>query len=238
MTFIKKSKKFVDDTLEDFSHFSLLAGEIEKLSAKLNRKIRVADLGAGPASYWNQGKLIHCLNNYISQLYLVDASQEFTKFSNNFLENVVYHQGILPSALSEFADDFFDLTVGLDLIEHFRFEEGMYFLYEVDRVTSHVTFIFTPNGLVWQPPSENNQYNAHLSGWTPKTLRSLGWKNIYGHTGFKKFYGPYGIRKKDFNKCTLIFHLLTLPVVRFFPKIAFSFSAIKYDKNPRVKIHS
>jgi hypothetical protein len=235
---VTSTKQFIDKTIANFSPYNLLANEIDALSSKLNRKIRVADLGAGPATYWNVFPLQQCLNNCISELFIVDASPEFTKPNEITEFNITYHEGILPKALSEFSEDYFDLVVGLDLIEHFSYEDAMFFLYEIDRITTHTSLIFTPNGLVWQPPSENNTYNAHLSGWTPKIMKSLGWRKSFGHTGFKFFYGPYGIRKKKFNSLTLILHLVTLPIIHFFPRLAFSFSAVKYDKNPRVKLQT
>lgn len=176
------------------------------------------------------------LDNYVSELFLIDASESFSKIENTFGSNVSMYVGLIPEVLEDFPENFFDVSLALDLIEHFPQHAGINFLYEVDRVTSLSSVIFTPNGLVWQPPSENNPWNAHLSGWSPGGLRNLGWTKIYGSHGLKKFYGPYGLRIKKLNKCTYVLHVLSLPIVKRFPRLAFSFVAIRRIKNPRIKI--
>lgn len=237
MNLIANMKKRADNFLDHYSHLNYIATEIEQLSKKLGRKIKVADLGCGSAEYWKFGALQKVLENNVLQLCLIDASDTFSKMKNTFGDNVTMHAGLIPEVLEDFSEDFFDVTIALDLIEHFPKHTGLIFLYEVDRVTSLSSVIFTPNGLVWQPPSENNPWNAHLSGWSPSELRNLGWKKTSGSLGFKKFYGPYGLRKRRFNKFTFVLHVLSSPIVKSFPTLAFSFVAIKSIKNPRIKIH-
>ncbi len=218
-----------------YSHFHLIAKEIQKLSEKQGRKIKVVDLGCGSAGYWKFGPLQQVLENNVSELVLIDASEAFSKMKNTFGPNVTLYVGIIPEVLGDFSEDFFDVSIALDLIEHFPKHAGLSFLYEVDRVTSLSSVIFTPNGLVWQPPSENNPWNAHLSGWSPVDLRHLGWTKTYGIHGLKNSYGPYGLRKKEFNKFTFVLHVLSLPIIKVFPRLAFSFVAIRSIKNPRIK---
>ncbi len=230
-------KNKIDAFLESQGHFNLIATEIEQLSRTQGQKIKVVDLGCGSAEYWKFGALKKVLDNNISQLTLVDASETFSNMKNEFGSNVVMHAGLIPEVLEDFSENFFDVSIACDLIEHFPQHIGLNFLYEVDRVTSSSSVLFTPNGLVWQPPSENNPWNAHLSGWSPSDLRNLGWSKTYGSYGLKKSYGPYGLRKNTFNKVTFVIHLLSLPFIQRYPSLAFSFIAIKSGKNPRIKIH-
>jgi hypothetical protein len=76
--------------------------------------------------------------------------------------------------------------VAFDLIEHLSREDGYKLLYEVDRISAFASLIFTPNGFVWQPPTEKNSFDAHLSGWTPSEFRRMGWSKLKGHGGSKK----------------------------------------------------
>ena len=230
-------KKNIEALLERYGHFYLIAKEIEQLSKRYGRKIKVVDLGCGSAEYWKFGPLKKVLDNNILELTLVDASDTFSKMKNVFGSNVTMHAGLIPEVLEDFSENFFDVSLACDLIEHFPQHIGLNFLYEVDRVTSLSSIIFTPNGLLWQPPSENNPWNAHLSGWSPGELRSLGWTKTFGSYGLKKSYGPYGFRKNRFNKFSFAVHLLSLPVIKKYPRLAFSFLAIKSNKNPRIKIH-
>jgi hypothetical protein len=232
-----RMKKEIDNLVDRRSHFHIIATHISQLSERYERKIKVVDLGCGSAEYWKFGALKKVLDSDILELTLVDASDTFSKMDNAFGSNVIMHAGLIPEVLENFSENFFDVSIALDLIEHFPKHTGLNFLYEVDRVTSLSSIIFTPNGMVWQPPSQNNPWNAHLSGWLPSELRSLGWTKTYGSHGFKKSYGPYGIKKTGFNKFTLVIHLLSFPIIKKYPRLSFSFVAIKTRKNPRIKIH-
>jgi hypothetical protein len=156
---------------------------------------------------------------------------------NEFGSQVVMHAGLIPEVLEDFSENIFDVSIACDLIEHFPQHFRLNFLYEVDRVMSSSSVLFTPNGLVWQPPSENIPWNARLSGWSPRDLRNLGWSKTYGSYGLKKSYGPSGLRRKKLNKFTFVIYLLSLPIIQRYPRLAFSFIAIKSNKNPRIKIH-
>ena len=237
MELTARMKKEIDDLVDGRSHFHIIATHIRQLSERYERKIKVVDLGCGSAEYWKSGALKKVLDSDILELTLVDASDTFSKMDNVFGSNVNMHAGLIPEVLEDFSEDFFDVSIALDLIEHFPKHTGLIFLYEVDRVTSLSSIIFTPNGLVWQPPSENNPWNAHLSGWLPSELKNLGWTKIYGSYGLKKSYGPYGVRKNRFNKFTFVTHLLSLSIIQRYPRLSFSFVAIKTSKNPRIKIH-
>jgi hypothetical protein len=226
-----------DSILVRYDLFSIIAKEIESLSNKLNRKIRVADFGAGTAHYWFNDKLSEILENHIYELYLIDATPELIVGVNNSQAKVIQHSGFIPAVMNDFEENYFDLTIALDLIEHLNFESAMLFLYEIDRATSSTSIIFTPNGMVWQPPSENNPFNAHISFYKPKFLKKLGWVKIHGVTGLKINHGPYGSLKKELNLFRFIRNVLLLPVVSRFPNLAFSFVAIKSQKNPRIKVH-
>jgi hypothetical protein len=237
MNLTAKIRNEIDDLIDEYSHFHIIATEIKQLSERHERKIKVVDLGCGFAEYWKSGSLKKVLDSNILELTLVDASDTFSKMDNSFGPNVNMRAGLIPEVLEEFSENFFDVSIALDLIEHFPKHTGLNFLYEVDRVTCLSSIIFTPNGLVWQPPSENNPWNAHLSGWNPRELSELGWTKTYGSLGFKKSYGPYGLRKNKFNKITFVIHLLSFPIIKRYPRLAFSFLAIKSSKNPRIKIH-
>ncbi len=224
-----------ENQLLKYSLFKVIDEQIVEVARTLGRSIKVADFGAGSGHYWKSIPLQQRLGNEIAELYLIDAEHQFK--NSNADAKIISYKGVVPEVLSQFEDDFFDITIALDLIEHLPFHSGMSLLYELDRITQEKSIIFTPNGFVWQPPAENNAFNAHLSGWDPKTFKKLGWSHIKGITGFKYKYGPYGIQKKRSNRISFFIYLLTLPLVYRIPKIAFSFVAIKSEKNPRITIH-
>lgn len=89
---------------------------------------------------------------------------------------------------------------------------------------------------MWQPPSTNNHFNAHISGWSPRELRRLGFTLIRGHSGAKKNRLPYGITRPllNFWPFSEFDAIATLFVYRFH-RFAFSFSAVKRAKNLRIE---
>jgi hypothetical protein len=120
--------------------------------------------------------------------------------------------GIVPADLNIIPTDSFDFVLAIDLIEHLTKDQGYLLLYEIDRISKGSSGLLTPNGFAWQPPSENNSYNAHISGWSHKEFNQLGWKINRGQIGFRKLYGPYAIQKYK-GKSHLILEIILL----FFP---------------------
>lgn len=219
-------------TVLPISISDLLVQEIKWLGNN-SMHLRILDLGAGSASYWES--VLQQFPNLTFQLDLMDAA--VIESSSSTLSNVVQSriQGIIPMDLTSIPDNAYELVVAFDLIEHLPKDLGYRLLYEVDRISSAASVIFTPNGFVWQPPSSNNVFNAHLSGWEPRELRNLGWGKIRGHTGFQGLHGPYGIHK-DWVRSWPMLELgaLLQIMVWHVPKYAFAFSATKRRKNVRI----
>ena len=143
--------------------------------------------------------------------------------------------GILPEDLKLIPDNEFDFVIALDLIEHLTKSQGYLLLYEIDRVSTGFSALLTPNGFAWQPPSANNPFNAHISGWNSKDFRNLGWKKTRGQIGIRYFYGPYAIQKyRGVSNFKLEMIALTKILSFFLPKLAFSLYVTKKVKNSRI----
>jgi hypothetical protein len=214
------------------SRFDVLIKEIRRLENQ-SGQLSVLDLGAGSASYWNA--VLSEFPNIVFKLDLMDAVS--IKSTGTSLKNVHLSriQGEIPIDLASIPDNTYNLVVAFDLIEHLPKDKGFILLYEVDRISAQTSVIFTPNGFVWQPPSVNNPFNAHISGWTPRELKKLGWKRIRGHTGFRGFQGPYGL-SKNWVKGGILLELSSLLKILTwkFSVFAFAFTATKRSKNARV----
>jgi hypothetical protein len=194
--------------------------------------IRVLDLGAGNAKYWwkVENELPSEVANRI-HLTLLDAVGLPQISIGEFQVNRI--EGVLPEVLKSLAENSYDLVVAIDLIEHLDKSQGYHLLYEIDRISDLASLIFTPNGFVWQPPSANNKFNAHVSGWTPRELRNLGWKKIYGQGGLKGLVGPYASPKFNGKTITKVIHISSL-ILAVVPRLSFAFTAVKFKKNPRI----
>ena len=99
MDLIAIIKKNADNFLDHYSHFHLIATEIEQLSKRYGRKIKVVDLGCGSAEYWKVGELRKVLENNVFELILIDTSDTFSKMKNTFGSNVTMHAGLIPEVL-------------------------------------------------------------------------------------------------------------------------------------------
>ena len=233
---LSKKQAYIDNFVKFFQVPRIIRKELDLLSKEIapNQAIRVLDIGAGPASYWNEKVLIEFFQKRKVEITLFDATEDSGLQSPSALIQVSKVVGIAPRDLEFFQDSEFDLVIALDLIEHLSKENGYLLLYQLDRLASNSSLVFTPNGFIWQPPSLNNPFNAHISAWKPKELRKLGWKKQYGNIGFSIFIGPYGLLK--FNSRVLyIANILMLPIVRIFPFLGFSFTAVKRQKNSWIK---
>jgi hypothetical protein len=95
------------------------------------------------------------------------------------------------------------------------------------RICKGSALIYTPNGFLWQPPSTNNSYNAHISGWSIKDLKQFGFTKFHGHVGAKFFWGPYALPKFSFtNRLFVAANLLGNLLIRLHPKSSLAISAI------------
>lgn len=218
---------------------SMLAKELWGwISKNPGKKLKVLDCGSGSGSMWTTGKLGEFVetNSRFVSVSLLDAASHKTELDPKTFTQLV---GILPKALTVIPDDAFDVVLAFDVIEHLDKSGGYLLLYEMDRIGRDCQIIFTPTGFLWQPPSRNNPHNAHISGWRPKELKSLGWKNQTGLMGFKYLMAPYGAQKFSSTSkiaTALIGNGMKLSQVlaRPFPSLAHSFFATKEIKNPRV----
>ena len=177
--------------------FDVLALEISESLQKKSGVLRILDIGAGSGHYWLNAPLLDLTLNNRVELNFLDAHGKINKTHNNQIKFINKFVGIAPGALSQFSDSEFDIVLAFDLIEHLTKTDGYILLYEMDRISGNKKIILTPNGWVWQPPSSNNKFNAHLSGWRVKDFKGAGYRKIRGMLGAKFLLGPYAIPKKN-----------------------------------------
>ena len=185
--------------------------------------VRVLDIGSGGAAYWS--RLLKKYGARLSVTLMDPVAPERLGLLQQSGQ-VTYLGGFAPQDLSGFPDQTFEIVVAIDLIEHLEKSNGFLLLYEIDRLCRGQSLIFTPNGLVPQPPSNNNKFNAHIAGWAPAELARFGWVRQRGHTGVKWLFGRYGapLARTWFGQWAA---RSTALAVRWFPRFAFSFSARK-----------
>ena len=223
----QKFKTYLLDSIYK-RQFTIVARELNRLQANLQRPARILDIGCGNGWYWQSGILNSLISDGTIELHVLEAAPVHSALR----EICTYHHGIAPEGLNQFSDDYFDFITTFDVIEHFSKSEGYKLLYEMNRISKAGSSVFTPNGFVWQPPSANNPFNAHLSGWTPSELAKLGWNRTYSAGGVKFLRGPYGKsvinQDKKINQGIMVL-LDTISVVN--RRFGFAFLAISRKKN-------
>lgn len=213
----------------NFDQYSVLFREMQALKTN---KIRILDIGAGPATVWQKPDFLKLIRDREAEITLLDATEEVPLPKN--LPGVIFCRkiGVAPDSLRDFEDNSFDFVLAFDIIEHLPKHDGYKLLYEINRICKATSVIFTPNGFVWQPPSSNNLFNNHVSGWMPSELRMMGWYRTYGHTGFRRNFGPYGIEEPTKLPKFISRELRSIGTIIVYriPKLAFSFTAVSRKK--------
>ena len=215
--------------------FDFLAHEIAKLLEKTSGPIRILDIGSGSGHYWFELPCLPLILNNRIELNFFDAKSQSGKIGRSIQsKSINSFIGVAPTGLSKFTDSEFDLVIAFDLIEHLSKSDGYKLLYEMDRISKGIKVILTPNGYVWQPPSLNNEFNAHISGWSIKDFQETGYSKVRGMIGAKFLLGPYAIPKKNKFFLHKIIWKITSTVSFYFPKYAFSIIAISAKKQIRI----
>jgi hypothetical protein len=135
------------------------------------------DLGAGNNPHNEIRKKLR-IKQFLVDIYVEDHKKD-NYINENFMNFTQMEKAIL-SKVGEKAE----AVVGLHIIEHVGKADGIKLLNNMENWAAKIVIIETPNGYVIQNGTKENPYQKHLSGWTPKELRNLGFK-VTGSTGMK-----------------------------------------------------
>ena len=212
------------------NHFEVLTRILDQLLGDGLRPIRVLDIGAGSAWYWLGGSLGDLVSSGRVELSILEPANETDSSTGLFANRI---PGLAPASLEALDSGSFDVVMAFDVIEHLPKDQGYLLIYQMERLSAQAAIVFTPNGWVWQPPSPNNPFNAHVSGWKPNEFpRSLGWK-VIGQHGPKWAFGPYGIAKPMFAGNVVGRSILESlsAITAMAPATSYAFLAISLAKN-------
>ena len=90
---------------------------------------------------------------------------------------------------SRFPPGSFDCVTLLEVIEHLPRSDGDALLAQCERIARKKVVLSTPNGFVEQPPTRENRFQEHVSGWTAADIRSRGYRAT-GVAGLMFLRGP------------------------------------------------
>jgi ubiquinone/menaquinone biosynthesis C-methylase UbiE len=142
------------------------------------------DVGCGERSP------LHLFSREIPRTVGVDAHGPSLEASRRAGIHTDYVQTDVTGIGERFEPRSFDCVVLLDVIEHLSKEDGERMLEAMERIARRKVIVFTPNGLLPQPPEPGNPLQEHISGWTAEEMRRRGYE-VTGIAGWKPLRGPY-----------------------------------------------
>lgn len=178
------------------------------------------DLGCG------DGNHVASLGGHLNRMVGVDLFEPsliLARKKNIYQE--VFSQNVLEVG-NVFPNNSFDCVIAFDLIEHFNKADGYRLMNIMEKIAKKKVIIFTPNGFLPQTPFANNQFQVHLSGWTPNKMRSMGY-HVYGIHGLKGLLGERQIPRFRPHRLCITLSVITQIICLQAPEIAFQILCIK-----------
>lgn len=190
----------------------------------------VLDLGCGPRS-----PLIH-VKHLIDSLG-VELHPPYLKATKKLKIHKRYLQKDILKL--DFPKDSFDAVILIEVLEHLDKKGGKKILEKAEKWAKKKVILSTPNGYFPMGVVDNNPYQQHLSGWSHKKLRSLGY-TVKGVSGLKSFYSSQNHTPSLINSDNNYYNIKYSPKAFFYylngilqifshylPKYSFGLFAVK-----------
>jgi len=138
-----------------------------------------------------------------------------------------YKECICTDIMSYYPDKLFDVAVMADVLEHLTKQQGYNAIFHIQSLAKKV-IIVTPNKYLINEPDDDNQYQRHLSGWSVKELKDLGF-TVRGFDGLKWLRGE----KSRFKYGVIGKYVCTLSecISYYFPDLSHHLYAVKINRN-------
>jgi hypothetical protein len=83
-------------------------------------------------------------------------------------------------------DKSYDAVMCVDVLEHIEKKKSVEFLKRMQKWAKKKVIIYVPNGFMPQgdPYEDGNEYQKHLSGWSPQDFYDLGFE-VTGYAGYR-----------------------------------------------------
>jgi len=87
----------------------------------------------------------------------------------------VWNLDLSCSLLSSVKNNSIDISIFIDVIEHFEKDDALCIIKQIERITRKKVLIFTPNGFLPQEPKDGNKYQVHRCGFRPSEFEDMGY---------------------------------------------------------------
>ena len=153
---------------------------IKSLKKELAGCEKVLDLGCGSNSPIKYCKISYSVGVENFNPYLLNSKNK--KIHSEYIKKDVREVDFAPKS--------FDAVILLDVIEHLSKEDGLGLIKKMEKWARKKIIISTPNGFLSQEVDiDGNGLSKHVSGWGIPEFKKLGFKKIFGISGFKIFRG-------------------------------------------------
>jgi len=96
------------------------------------------------------------------------------------LEHIyLWHLDLGGTLLSAANSNSTDVSVALDVVEHFEKDAALNLIQEIERIARKRVIILTPNGFLPQEREENSEYQRHRCGFIPAEFEEMGYNVFY-----------------------------------------------------------
>lgn len=193
------------------------------LDKRLNGCKKVLDLGCGRRS-----PIQYCRN--VEYSVGVDIFEPYIEESKSKKIHNEYLKMDLLDIDKVFEPKSFDCVLGLEILEHLPKNDGYDLINKMSRISMKKVIISTPNGFVEQTDCDGNGNQRHLSGWTVKDLKDLGF-DVVGLHGYKALRKEEAkMRYKPEPLCLLVSDISQM-FVRNYPDLAYTLLVVKEVRN-------
>jgi ubiquinone/menaquinone biosynthesis C-methylase UbiE len=145
-----------------------------------------------------------------------DLHIQYLKFVKN---HRIYDDVVLSDAkYLPFGSEVFETILFLEVIEHMVKKEGILSLREAERVAKSLVVVSTPAFYWKQDARDKNVFQRHLSKWTIKDFKRLGYTVIFGSFPIERIYN-------------YLQHFL-IKLTYILPQYPVSILAVKHQKLP------
>lgn len=169
-------------------HSPALNRPVLKLLPENLDNLRILDCGCGIGEW---GFLIRTRKKGCPHIIGIDIDQEYLRVISPLK---IYDQlWNMDFRDINFKDNFFDISLGFETVEHLNKKDGYIYLSEIERVTKNLVVLSTPNGPMFS--------RDHKSHWFERDFLRLGYKTriIYGHIIPRSLRLADRIRRKIFG---------------------------------------
>lgn len=191
------------------------------VSAGIGGAKSVLDLGCGKGGHIKETDRFSGI-----QLVGVDVSRTWASEVPGCYSEVI--EGQLLDVLASTPADAYDVVMAIDVVEHFDRSDGYKLLSEMRRVSARSAIVATPNGFVPQPPSDDNPFNEHRSGWTADDLKAAGFREVSGHFGHRRLRGSFGLPTVRPSHLGYLLSALTARPLAPFPSVCYQLVGIAH----------